>query len=256
MMGKLTIIQGKTFSDTLRWDKKPLVFKAITGISFASGAPRLTVPGHGIAEQWPVAITRVVGPKQINAKSNPPGPKDYVDATFINSSTIELNEVTPATENGAEWPAYGNGGFIQYKTPVDLAGLSFRLAFRRSLSDRLNLKCTVGGIAGTTKPTAAGIDGAVTWVETTDPATKPWAAGATFSINDVIDAKAVLWVSSESGEIVGDNANKKIVTTISPTVTAALAKQNLFYEYEAQDVGGSVRQIDSGTAVVELEGTP
>lgn len=68
-MGRLKIIQGKTFSDTLRWGKKPFVFKAITGISFASGAPRLTVNGHGIAEKWPVAITRVVGPKQINALS-------------------------------------------------------------------------------------------------------------------------------------------------------------------------------------------
>jgi hypothetical protein len=134
--------------------------------------------------------------------------------------------------------------------------MEIRLAFRRSFADRLNLKCTVGGIAGTTKPTAAGTDGAVTWVETTDPATKPWSAGATFAVNDVIDAKAVLWLSSSSGEIICDNTNKKIVTTVLPAITAALSKQNLVYEYEAKDSGGTVRQIDFGTAVVELEGTP
>lgn len=256
MANKLTIVQGKTFSDTLRWQKKPFVFKPITGISFASGAPRLTVLGHGVAEQWPVAITRVVGPKQINAKNTPPAQSDYVDATFVNASTIELNSVTPVNDNGVEWPAYESGGFIQYLTPVDLDGMEFRLAFRRSFSDRLNLKCMTGGVSGTTKPTAAGTDGAVVWVETADAATKPWAAGATFTIGDVIDVKAVLWLSSSSGGIVADNANKKIIATISPSVTATLAKQNLVYEYEAQDAGGVVWQVDSGNAVVELEGTP
>lgn len=39
MATKLTIIQGKTFSDTLRWQKKLLIFKPITGVSFSSGPP-------------------------------------------------------------------------------------------------------------------------------------------------------------------------------------------------------------------------
>ena len=255
-MGRLKIIQGKTFSDTLRWQKKPLVFKQITGVSFASGAPRLTVPGHGIAEVWPVAITRVVGPREINAKSVPPTDDDYIDATFINSSTIELNGVSPVSERGSEWSAYESGGFIQYFTPVDLAGLTFRFVLRKSFAIRLNLSCVTGGTSGATMPTAAGADGSVAWEETEDPATKPWLPGTVVAPGDIIDARAVLWLSSAGGEIVADNANKKIVTTVLPAVTAKLAKQNLVYEVEAQDGSGVIRRVDSGTAVVELEGSP
>lgn len=257
----LTIVQGKTFSDTIRWQKKPLVFKAITGVTFDTGAPRLVVPGHGIAEVWPIAITRVVGPRELNAKNIPPRflkplGGDYVDATFVNSSTLELNSVSPVDDRGNEWAAYVSGGFIQYYTPVDLAGMTFRYVFRRSFSRRLNLKCTTGGTSGASMPTAAGTDGTVVWEETSSPATKPWLAGTVFATNDVVDVKAVLWLSSAGGEIVADNANKKIVATVLPAVTAKLAKQNLVYEVEAQDGSGVIRLVDSGTAVVELEGSP
>jgi len=256
MSGNLTIVQGKTFSDTIRWQKQPLIYKAITGISLAGGSPVLVVPGHGIAEKWPVAVTRVVGPKDINAKNNPPRDADYVDATFVNSSSIELNGVSPVNDRGTEWPAYESGGFIQYYTPVDMAGMVFRFVFRKSFASRLNLKCVTGGTSGASIPTAAGTDGSVVWEETTESATKPWEAGAVFATNDVIDAKAVLWLSSASGEVVADNANKKIVTTVLPAVTAKLAKQNLVYEVEAEDLSGVIRLVDSGTAIVELEGSP
>lgn len=256
-MGKaLTIIQGKTFSDTIRLRKKPIVYKAITGISFATGAPRLTVAGHGIAEEWPVAITRVVGPKEINAKNYPPDDSDYVKATFVNSGVIELNEVCPVDSRGNEWPAYESGGFIQYETPVDLSGVKVRFVFRKSFSIRLNLKCTVGGTSGSTVPAAAGADGTVTWAETTDPATVAWEPNTVFAQNDVVDAKALVWLSTDGGEVVADNSNKKISTTIPATVTAKMAKQNLVYEVEIEDVSGVVRQVESGSAVVELEGSP
>jgi hypothetical protein len=253
---KLTIIQGKTFSDIIRLSKKPIVYKAITGISLATGAPRLTVPGHGIAEEWPVAITRVVGPKEINAKSVPPDDDDYVAATFINSSTIELNTVCPVDDRGKEWSAYESGGFIQYRTPVDLSSVKVRVVFRKSFSIRLNLKCTTGGTSGSAIPAAAGADGTVTWEETTEPATVAWAPNTVFVQNDVVDAKALVWLSTDGGEVVADNANKKITTTILATVTAKMAKQNLVYEVEIEEISGVVRLVESGTAVVELEGTP
>ncbi len=252
----LNLVQGKTFTDVVRWMEKPLVFKAISGISFASGAPRLNVLGHGIAEKWPVAITRVIGSAGINAANTPPRDSDYVEATRIDVSTLELNGVSPIGSNGREWSAYESGGFIQYYTPIDLASVDLRFVFRRSLTDRLQLRCATGGTSGAVKPTAPGADNSVVWEETTLPATKPWEPASSYTTGDVIDAKALLWLSSASGEVVADNANKKITTTITPQVTAALAKQSGFYELEAQDAGGAVRLVDSGTFTVSIEATP
>ena len=105
-------------------------------------------------------------------------------------------------------------------------------------------------------PAAAGADGTVTWAETTDPATVAWEPNTVFAQNDVVDAKALVWLSTDGGEVVADNSNKKISTTIPATVTAKMAKQNLVYEVEIEDVSGVVRQVESGSAVVELEGSP
>ena len=88
------------------------------------------------------------------------------------------------------------------------------------------------------------------------PATVAWEPNTVFAQNDVVDAKALVWLSTDGGEVVADNSNKKISTTIPATVTAKMAKQNLVYEVEIEDVSGVVRQVESGSAVVELEGSP
>ena len=126
----LTLQQGKTFSLVLRWETEPIVRKAITGISFASGAPRLTVAGHGLADGWRCSPYAIKGPIQLNAESNPPRGGDYHPATVVDADTVELNDITPCDEQGNEWPAYVSGGFIQYNTPVDLAGYTARLAIK------------------------------------------------------------------------------------------------------------------------------
>ena len=48
----LTLLQGKTFTLVLRWETEPIVRKAITGVSFALGAPRITAVGHGAPDGW------------------------------------------------------------------------------------------------------------------------------------------------------------------------------------------------------------
>lgn len=126
----LEIKQGKTFSLVLRWETEPIVYKPITGISFANGAPRLTVVGHGTPNGARGAVTRVKGPTQINAKNSPPRTSDYVPATVIDANTIELNDVAPYDANGNEWPAYISGGFWQYNTHVDLAGYTARMKIK------------------------------------------------------------------------------------------------------------------------------
>lgn len=126
----LEIKQGKTFSLVLRWETEPIVYKAITAISLASGAPRLTVTGHDTPNGWRGAVARVKGMTQINAKNSPPRASDYVTATVINANTIELNSVTPCDDSGTEWPAYISGGFWQFNTPVDLVGYTARMKIK------------------------------------------------------------------------------------------------------------------------------
>lgn len=126
----LTIRQGKTFSLVIRWETEPIIYKPITNISFAFGAPRLTVAGHGCPPGWRAAVTRVKVPKQINAENNPPKASDYRAVTVIDANTVEFNDLAPFDDNGNEWPAYTEGGFLQFNTPVDITGYSARMKIK------------------------------------------------------------------------------------------------------------------------------
>ena len=145
----LTIQQGKTFTLVLRWETEPVIRKAITGISFAGGSPRITAAGHGVPDGWRCTLYGVKGPKQLNAENNPPRSDDYHAATVLDADTIELNEINPYDEQGNEWPAYVSGGFLQYNTPMDLTGYTARLAVKDKIGGTVLLSLTTenGGIA-------------------------------------------------------------------------------------------------------------
>ena len=130
----LVIQQGKTFTLVLRWETEPVVRKAITGVSFASGAPRITAVGHGAPDGWRCTMYGIKGPKQLNAENNPPRSDDYHAATVLDADTIELNEINPYDEQGNELPAYVSGGYLQYNTPVDLSGYMARMAIKDKIS--------------------------------------------------------------------------------------------------------------------------
>lgn len=121
----ISILQGSTFSLPVRWmNGDQIIRKPITGISIASGAPRLTVVGHDCPNGWPTAVTLVKGMAQINAKNAPPKGDDYRVTTVIDANTLEYNAVSPVDDNGREWPAYISGGFVQWFAPIDLTGKS------------------------------------------------------------------------------------------------------------------------------------
>ena len=124
---EILIQKGKTFTLVVRWETEPIIRKAITAISFATGAPRLTVSSHGIPDGWRGAIYGVKGPKQINAQNSPPRSTDYQTLTVIDANTLELNGVTPVDDNGTDWPAYVSGGFVQFYTPQSLSGYTARM---------------------------------------------------------------------------------------------------------------------------------
>lgn len=123
----LNIVRGKTTRQVIRWETTPVVSKAITAISFATGFPRLTVPSHGAKNGWRVYVSGVQSPKQINTQNNPPRSSDYREATVIDGDTVEFNGLLPVDENGRDWAAYTSGGFLQYNTPKSLAGATVRV---------------------------------------------------------------------------------------------------------------------------------
>ena len=127
----LPILQGKTFSLPVRWENGDLVVrKPITAISLAFGAPRLTVTAHGIPNGWRAYVNRAKGMTQINAANNPLRASDFHACTVIDANTIELNGIDPVDDNGKEWSAYTDSGFLNWNAPVDLTGYTSRMKIK------------------------------------------------------------------------------------------------------------------------------
>ena len=123
----ISVSQGHTYTTVLRWGSDPKVRKAITSITSLTGSARLEVPTHDLLDGWSCAVTGARGMTEMNA-ANPNSIRDseYYTATVIDPSTIELNDV-----NAAEFKAHTpNTGFIQYNTPVSLAGITGRIRLK------------------------------------------------------------------------------------------------------------------------------
>jgi hypothetical protein len=120
----LTIVKGKTFSQIIRWGGLPYIYKAITAIS-QTAPVSITSTGHGVPDGWPVAIVSVLGMTQINALNNPPRSNEYKKSTLVSANQITVNEI-----NAARFSAYTSGGYIQYYTPIDLAGYTARMSIK------------------------------------------------------------------------------------------------------------------------------
>ncbi len=114
----LKIVKGKTFTRVLRWEAKPLIYKAISAITRA-GPVVITATGHGIPDGWRVAVVSAGGMREINAKGWPLLDEDFHPATVTGSGTVELNDV-----NSSDFRAYTSGGYLVYYTPVSLAGVT------------------------------------------------------------------------------------------------------------------------------------
>jgi len=142
----LNLVQGKTLSLVIRWEQTtPVVSKAITAISLATGFPRLTVPSHGAPDGWRGYCTSVQGMKQINAENpDKPRTKDYHEATAIDANTIEFNGWNPVDESGRDWSAYTSGGFFKYNTPKSLAGQEIRVKIKDRVGGTVLLSTEAG----------------------------------------------------------------------------------------------------------------
>ena len=124
----LAVEQGQTWSQTLRWETKPEVFRAIQAIT-KSGPVRITAAGHDIPDGWRVAVEGVKGMVEINAARTPPRASDYHVATWISSSAIEINDINTAAVDGGRdlYGDYVSGGVLRYFAPVDLTDYTFEM---------------------------------------------------------------------------------------------------------------------------------
>lgn len=138
----LTIKRGKTFSLVLRWGVPPFVYKAITAIAQAAPA-RITATGHGLTTGWPCAIVSAKGMRSINAKNSPPKDSDFYPVTVIDANTVDFNDI-----NSSDMSAYTSGGYLQFKTPVSLSGVTVNAAI--SATPGATPLATSSGIIGVT----------------------------------------------------------------------------------------------------------
>jgi hypothetical protein len=164
MATDLIIRKGKTFSRVLRWAAAPYIYKAITAIAQTAPAT-ITSTAHGIPDGWRVAVVSVKGMTQINSEKSPPSGKDWHKATSVDANTVAINDI-----NAADFSAYTSGGYLQFLTPVDMAGYTARMSIKDVLggTELLRLDTTNSRIVidNTLKKITLTVDAATTAVIT------------------------------------------------------------------------------------------
>ena len=115
----ITIQRGKTFEFGFLYAEDELLYLPITGMP--SKAPvRLTVEGHGVPDGWPVQVTCVKAPAELNT----PDDESQI-AKLVDADTIELNSM-----NAHCWKAFSGSGLLVLNKPMDLTGWHCRAQVR------------------------------------------------------------------------------------------------------------------------------
>lgn len=123
----LEICKGATFSIIVRWESSTCIFKPITNIT-KSAPPVLSVTGHGVPDKWRVAVTNVLGMKEINSPNNPPKLTDYKKSQLITADSLSIPCI-----DASGFTAYTSGGILWYNEPVDLTNYTARMHIRDSV---------------------------------------------------------------------------------------------------------------------------
>lgn len=137
----LTIYKGATLDFVIRWEGASFVYREITGMPLRAPL-RLTVPGHGLPDDWRVAISDIVGPDDLNAKHEPPRENEYHNAEVVDADTLEINSISAHA-----YKDYVTGGVIRYRSPKSLANCTARMQLRTAVNSATVLYAadTVGG---------------------------------------------------------------------------------------------------------------
>lgn len=133
----IEILAGKTFELALFVSTSDKVMKPITAM-VGTAPVTLTVPSHGLVDDWLVTISGVVKPEQLNTmdsgcssalRSGYHNARSPYKVRVIDDDTIELVGV-----NGASWPTYTTGGIVEFYAPADLTDVEARAQFRKHIN--------------------------------------------------------------------------------------------------------------------------
>ena len=158
----LTIQQGRSFEQIVRWETEPFLFVPITSISNTAPLRIVTATAHGIPNGWRVAVVSSGGLTELNAGTNPPQDRDFRRLTVVDETTLELNPLS-----GANFGKHKAGtGYLQWYTPKSLAGYKGRMNVRTKYGGPilLNLTSENGGL--TLDDTKKSIKISIPWTVT------------------------------------------------------------------------------------------
>lgn len=251
MSTDLVFYQGKTFSQLLRWETAPIIYKAITAIN--QGAPAsITAAGHGIPTGWRVAVVSAKGMLQINAANKPPRTPDFHQATVVDVNNVSLNDV-----NSSDYSAYTSGGYLQFNTPMNLTGFTARMTVKDMIAPPNLLICSTAGTSAAVLPTGAGADGTVVWevAPTGSVRSVTWSASTAFSVGNVMDTHELLRLDTTNGRIAIDTVNYAITLTVDAVTTAEISWATGVYDLELVSSGAVVTGLLSGSISVTDEVT-
>jgi hypothetical protein len=120
------VYQGATFNEVLRWESAVKVYVPITTIQ--QSAPLVvTVPNHGIPNDWRVKFTNIAGMTELNSLDT------YHQVSEATTNTITINNI-----NSIGYKPYTTGGIVEYNKPVDISGYTARMQIRSKV-DSVNV---------------------------------------------------------------------------------------------------------------------
>ena len=118
----LTVFQGATFTEIIRYESDTIVYATITAIP--NTAPlTITSTSHGMVAGWRCKLSNIGGMTELNTTN-------YRTATAVTANTVTFGAINPVG-----YKAYTSGGIITYNSPVSLAATTARLRVRASVSD-------------------------------------------------------------------------------------------------------------------------
>lgn len=108
---------GAQWRPVFRWGTRVLTSVPITAITNAAPA-KVTAVGHGLPDGWPAAVVSAGGMTQINSANFPPRGADWQPCTRVDVDNVKIDAVS-----SAGYTPYTLGGYLVYRTPVDLSGV-------------------------------------------------------------------------------------------------------------------------------------
>jgi len=119
----LTVYQGSTLTEVLRWESSTKSYAVITGISKTAPVV-ITAPGHGIPSEWRVKLSNIGGMIELNTGD------EYHQVSDITTNTFTINSV-----NSTGYKLYTTGGIVEFNTPINLTGYTARMQIRESINN-------------------------------------------------------------------------------------------------------------------------